>query len=166
MSDWIVSPEELQEGDYADMDDLNERVRRQWVADTTPDERVRSIIRRTYEAQSVATIAERSLTTEATAGKHLDILAKGGFVEEMDVGDGVRYRRAPDSLVDERVQQIRESVDAETLAERVEELRETVREYEEQIGGESYCHSGELTECKTALRNLRFVEEVFESAEE
>ena len=146
--------------------DVNERVAAEWKADTTPGERVRSIIRRTYDPQSVATIAERALTTETTARKHLGILADDGFVEAVSTPEerGTCYRRAPRSLVLERAQQILDSVDIDTLAARVTELSDTVREFEERAGAESPraaavgdadLSADEVTEWQTTRRNLK-----------
>jgi len=146
--------------------DVNERVAEEWKADTTPGERVRSIMRRTYEPQSVATIAERALTTETTARKHLSILADDGFVEAVSTPEerGTCYKRAPRSLVLERAQQILDSVDIDTLAARVTELSDTVREFEERAGAESpraaavsdaELSAEEVTEWQTTRRNLK-----------
>jgi predicted ArsR family transcriptional regulator len=146
--------------------DVDERVAEEWKADTTPGERVRTVMKRTYDAQSVATIAERALTSETTARKHLGILAEDGFVEAVS-RPGERetwYRRTPRSVVLERAQQILDSIDIETLTSRVAELRETVREFEERTGAESpsaaVVADAELdpkavTEWQTARRNLK-----------
>ena len=146
--------------------DVNERVTEEWKADTTPGERVRTVMKRTYDPQSVATIAERALTSETTARKHLTVLAEDGFVEAVSPSDerGTWYKRAPRSLVLERAQQILDSVDVETLSARVTELRETVREFEEQTGAESpraaaiadaELDAAAMTEWQTARRNLK-----------
>jgi predicted transcriptional regulator len=146
--------------------DMNERVTEEWKADTTPGERVRTVMKRTYEPQSVATIAERALTSETTARKHLNILAEDGFVEEATLpGErGIRYKRASRSVVLERAHQILDTMGVETLSTRITELRETVREFEERTGAESpraaAAGGGELdpesmTEWQTARRNLK-----------
>ncbi|WP_136590006.1 DUF7342 family protein [Salinigranum halophilum] len=146
--------------------DVNERVTEEWKSETTPGERVRTVMKRTYEPQSVATIAERALTSETTARKHLGILAEDGFVEAVTPPDerGTWYRRAPRSVVLERAGQILGSVDVETLSARVTELRETVREFEEQTGVESSRAAAiaetdldpeTMTEWQTARRNLK-----------
>ncbi|WP_221625711.1 winged helix-turn-helix domain-containing protein [Halobellus ruber] len=146
--------------------DVNERVTEEWKADTTPGERVRTVMKRTYDSQPVATIAERALTSETTARKHLDILAADGFVESVSRPDerGTWYRRAPRSVVLERAQQLLDSVDVETLSTRIAELRETVREFEEQTGAESPraaavddigLEPAAMTEWQTAQRNLK-----------
>lgn len=146
--------------------DVNERVTEEWKDDTTPGERVRTVMKRTYDPQSVATIAERARTTETTARKHLGVLADDGFLEAVSpTGErGTWYKRAPRSVVLERARQILDSVDVETLSTRVAELRETVREFEEQTGAESpsaaavadaELAAGEVTEWQTARRNLK-----------
>jgi len=96
-------------------------------------------MKRTDEPQSVATIAERALTSETTARKHLNVLAEEGFVGAVSVSGerGTRYKRAPRSVVLERAQQILDAIDVETLSTRIAALRETVREFEEQTGAES-----------------------------
>jgi len=146
--------------------DVNERVTEEWKADTTPGERVRTVMKRTYDPQSVATIAERALTSETTARKHLDVLTEDGFVETVSPPDerGTWYKRAPRSVVLERAQQILDSVDVETLSARVTELRETVREFEDETGAESpraaaiadaELDPAAMTEWQTARRNLK-----------
>jgi predicted ArsR family transcriptional regulator len=146
--------------------DVNERVTEEWKANTSPGERVRSVMKRTYDPQPVATIAERALTSETTARKHLDVLAEDGFVEAVSPPDerGTWYKRAPRSVVLERAQQILDSVDVETLSARVTELRETVREFEERTGAESpraaaiadaELDAAAMTEWQTARRNLK-----------
>jgi predicted ArsR family transcriptional regulator len=146
--------------------DVNERVIEEWKADTSPGERVRTVMKRTYDPQSVATIAERALTSETTARKQLDILTEDGFVEAVSPPDerGTWYKRTPRSVVLERAQQILDSVDIETLSARVTELRGTVREFEAQTGAESpraaaiadaALDAAAMTEWQTARRNLK-----------
>jgi DNA-binding transcriptional ArsR family regulator len=146
--------------------DVNKRVRSEWKAETTPGERVRAVTKRTYDPQSVGEIAERALTSETTARKHLEILAEDGFVDVVSPVDerGTWYKRAPRSLVVERAEQILDSVTVETLSERITELRKTVKEFEAQTGVESpqaaviagvELDTAAMTEWKTAHRNLK-----------
>lgn len=146
--------------------DVNERVTEEWQADTSPGERVRTVMKRTYDPQSVGTIAERALTSETTARKHLQILAEDGFVKAVSLPDerGTWYKRAPRSVVLERAQQLLNSVDVETLSARVTDLRETVREFEAQTGVESpraaavadaEIDPATMTEWQTTRRNLK-----------
>lgn len=146
--------------------DEDERVTEEWKADTTPGGRVRTVLKRTYTPQRVATIAERALTSETTARKHLAVLAEDGFVEGVSLTDerGTRYKRAPTSIVLKRAQQILDSVDVETLSARIAELHETVQEFEEQSGAESPraaaianagLDSAAMTEWQTVRRNVK-----------
>jgi hypothetical protein len=146
--------------------DVNELVAEEWETETTPGERVRTVMRRTYDPQSVATIADRARTSETTARKHLGVLAEDGFVEAVSLPDerGTWYRRSPRSIVLERAQRLLDSVDIETLSARVTELRETVRGFEEQTGVESPraavvadagLNAEATTEWQTARRNLK-----------
>jgi hypothetical protein len=115
--------------------DVNERVTEAWKTDTGPGERVRTVMKRTYDPQPVATIAGRALTSETTARKHLTVLAEDGFVEAVSPPDQRRtwYKRAPRSVVLERAQQMLDAVDIETLSARVTKLRETVREFDDPV---------------------------------
>jgi len=147
--------------------DVNERVTEEWKAETSPGERVRTVMKRTYDPQPVATIAERALTSETTARKHLDVLAEDGFVEAVSPPGRARNvgtNALPGSVVLERAQQMLDSVDIETLSARVTELRGTVREFEEQAGAESpraaavaetELDAAAMTEWQTARRNLK-----------
>lgn len=141
---------------------LDERVREEWRADTTPAERVRSVTKRLYEPQPVSTIAERALVSEELARMHLGRLAEDEFLLKIREDSGKeRYRRAPESVIRERAEQLRGSIDADTLEEHVAELRETVREYR---------HCDEMTdekmeEWQTALRNLTFAKIALEFTE-
>jgi predicted ArsR family transcriptional regulator len=146
--------------------DVNERVAEEWKDDTSPGERVRTVMKRTYDPQAAATIAERALTTETTARKHLGVLAEDGFVEAVSPSGerGTWYKRAPRSVVLERARQILDSVDVETLSTRVAELREAVRAFEERTGAESPraatvadadLDAAAITEWRTARRNLK-----------
>lgn len=146
--------------------DVNRRVTEEWKSETTPGERVRTVMKRTYDPQSLNTVAEHALTSETTARKHLSILAEGGFVEAVSLPNkrGTWYKRSPRSVVLERVQQILDSADIETLSTRVTELRETARDFEEQTGAESprsavianaELDAEAMTEWQTTRRNLK-----------
>jgi DNA-binding Lrp family transcriptional regulator len=157
-SEWVVSPEQLREGES----DLNERVKEEWKTDTTPTERVRRVMKRMYEPQSISAIAEQALVSEKRARMHPDRLVEDGFVIEIG-GDSeeTRYQRSPESIIREGVEQIRDSTNIDTLEERVEELRETVRGYQQ---------CDEMTderrvEWQTALRNLVIAETALEFAQ-
>jgi len=142
--------------------DLNERVKEEWKADTTPTERVRSVMKRLYEPRSLSIIAEQALVSEELARMHLNSLAEDEFVIKVEENSGeTRYRRSSESVIRERVEQIRDSTDADTLEERVAELREAVREYRQC----DEMSSEKMIEWRTALRNLALAETALEFTE-
>ncbi|THE66822.1 hypothetical protein D8Y22_01500 [Salinadaptatus halalkaliphilus] len=147
--------------------DVDERVVAEWIEETTPFERVRETVKRTYEPQSVSELAERSRTSENTTRKHLRHLAADGFVVETASPDsrGACYKRSNESLVLEQANRIRSEVDAATLATRVAEMQQTVRTYRDEYDAESpedavlseTAIDGETLQAwQTTRRNLHF----------
>jgi len=147
--------------------DLNEQVDREWVKETTPFERVRQIIKRTYEPQPVSQIADRARTSENTARKHLDQLEADGFVVETAISGtrGACYKRSNESLLVEQANRIRSTVDATTLAGRVAAMQQTVRDYREEFNADSpedailsdrEIDAKTLQSWQTTRRNLNF----------
>ncbi len=150
-------------------DDVNERVEEDWKRDTSPFDRVRSVMRTAYEPMSAVTVAEKALTSEQTARKHLRSLSEHGYVAETASPDskGTLYRRAKDSLALEQARRIREETDIETISTRVLEMRETLRAYGDRFGANSpdeavRAHADidreTLLEWRTTRRNLAFAE--------
>lgn len=118
--------------------DVNEAVEAEWREETTPFERVRTVVARTYDATTAAAIADEALTAPKTARKHLESLAESGFVATENGPNGAtRYRRSPESLVTEQASDLLADLGTAELATRVAELRETVADYREQFGAES-----------------------------
>ncbi|MFW5959126.1 MAG: HAD-IC family P-type ATPase [Natronomonas sp.] len=105
-----------------DFDDLNEAVVRELVAETTPYERIREVIRNAYAPNSAADVAEAARTSPKTARKHLTSLADEGVVStETSENGATLFRRSSESLVVEQA--------AEVLPE---DKDETVQELQEQ----------------------------------
>lgn len=119
--------------------DINERVEAEWIEETTPFERVRSVMARTYEPQSAEEIAERARTTDEEARKHLRQLADVGYVEMTDDSNESEtlYRRSEESDILERARHILTEVDPKTLEKRVEEIEEDLQLYREQFDADS-----------------------------
>ncbi|WP_234402893.1 DUF7342 family protein [Halarchaeum acidiphilum] len=148
---------------------MNERAKEDWKRDTSPFDRVQSVMRTTYDPVSAATVAEHALTSEQTARKHLRSLVEHGYVAETASPDskGTLYRRATDSLALEQARRILDETDTDTLSTRVVEMREELRAYADQYGANSpdeavRAHAdidtGTLTEWRTTRRNLAFAE--------
>lgn len=119
-------------------DDVNEAVGEEWVAETTPYERIRHVIAHTYSPVSADTVAEDARTAPKTARKHLNTLADEGFVEaETGEHGGTLYRRSPESLVVEQAADILGHVSTDELVTRIREMREQLNEYQSEFGVES-----------------------------
>ena len=118
--------------------DVNEAVGDDWEAETTPYERIRHVIAHAYSPVSADTVAEDARTAPKTARKHLNTLAKEGFVEtETGEHGGTLYRRSPESLVVEQAADILEHVSTDELVTRIQEMREQLSEYQSKFGVES-----------------------------
>lgn len=121
--------------EYGDVDDA---VVEEWVAETTPYERVRQVVGHTYTPMTAAAIAENAETTPKTARKHLDSLAEEGFVGTgASEHGGTTYRRSPESLVVEQAADILDHVSTDELATRVAEMRDRLQEYRSEYGVDS-----------------------------
>lgn len=120
-------------------EDVNEAVEADWEANTTACERVRSVMKRTYEPQSVDGIASRALTTPTTARKHPEILHEDGFVTAASEPDrsSTLYRRSAESLVVEQAKDILRELDIGELADRIIDLQAEIQKYREETGGDS-----------------------------
>jgi len=150
-------------------EDVNERAKEDWKRDTSPFDRVRSVMRTGYEPMSAATVAENARTSEQTARKHLRSLVEHGYVAETASPDstGTLYNRSKDSLALEQARRILDETDPDTLSARVLEMREALREYGDRFGANSpddavRSHADidaeTLLEWRTTRRNLAFAE--------
>jgi len=118
--------------------DINEAVRTEWEAETTPAERVKDVIRHTYAPVTAGAVADEAQTTAKTARKHLETLAEDGFVTTTQGERGATlYRRSDESLITERASRLLAEYSPEELAARVAELQEKLYQYRETYGVES-----------------------------
>lgn len=119
-------------------DGVNETVVAEWKADTTPFDRVRSVMKRTYTPLSAPEIAEHAETTSTTARKHLRTLTENGFVDTVPTGGNTtRYKRSNESLVLEQAHDLLEETDRDTLTSRIAEMRGEIRDYREEFDADS-----------------------------
>lgn len=125
--------------DGSETSDVNEQVEAEWVEETTPFDRVRTVMRSTYKAQSVNEIADRARTTPTLARKQLQRLADVGFVEEATNPDqsATIYRRSAESVALEQARRILSEVDPATLEERITEIQEDIRSYQKRFDATS-----------------------------
>lgn len=147
--------------------DVNDTVRTDWTDETTPFERVQTVMERTYDPQSASDIADRAETTSTTARKHLQQLADSGFVETTSTLEHATtlYKRSNESLVLEQARDILERVDRDELATRINEMHDDLQSYREEYGVESPedaalleadIDRGTLQDWQTTRRNLGF----------
>ena len=119
-------------------EDINQAVREDWVAGTTPYERVREVVSRTYAPTDADTLADRAHTSPKTARKHLNTLADDGFVTtETGANGATLYRRSAESLVVEQAADILSEVSTEELRDRIAEMRDQIGEFQQEYGVES-----------------------------
>lgn len=147
-------------------DDVNEYVRAQWKADTTPFERVYEIIEQTYEGSSAAEVAGRALVSEPTARQHCQALVNAGIAETEQDGQTTLYQRNSDYVLQQRIQELREETDRHGLLDGIRQLKEEIRAYENrydvhspealarELDADDTEGWEELTAWKTARQNL------------
>jgi len=111
-------------------DDVNEHVRTEWKADTTPFERVYEIVEQTHEGQSAAEVADRALVSEPTARRHCKTLVNTGFAETTQDGRTTLYRRHSDRVLISRIRELREETDRTELLDGIKEMNAEIRQYE------------------------------------
>ena len=125
-------------GEPEAFDDVNQTVRDEWKAETTPYERIREVISRTYTPTDAETLADEACTSPKTARKHLNTLADDGFVATGTGANGATlYRRSAESLVVEQAGDILSQVSTEDLRERIAEMREQLTDFQREYGVES-----------------------------
>lgn len=147
--------------------DLVDEAVSDWVEETTPRERVHSVIKRTYAALSADEVAKQAETTPKTARKHLEELGREGFVTKTSQPDrtATLYKRSPTSLVVEEVAQINTRVSQPELVDRIAEMEAEIDAYRDQTGADSpedaVLQDGSVDEellfqWRGTRRNLRF----------
>ena len=112
-------------------DDINEHVKAEWKAETTPFERGYEIVEQTHEGQSAAEIAERALVSEPTARRHCKALVNTGFAETEADGQTTLYKRNTDRVLMSRIRELREEADRDTLLDGIKRMKAEIRRYED-----------------------------------
>lgn len=148
-------------------DDIVDESITDWVAETTPRERVHRIVERAYDPLSADEVADRAETTPKTARKHLAELAQEGFLTRTAQPDrqATLYRRSPTSLVTEEAAHINRAVSQSEITERIAAMERDLQSYRETAGAESpedavlgdtQIDEELLYEWRSTRRNLRF----------
>lgn len=147
-------------------DDINDSVRSEWKAETTPFERVYEVLEQTHDGQSAADIGERALVSEPTARRHLEALVDTGFGATSQEGRTTLYRRDDDRVLMTRIRELRNEADRPDLIDGIRRMKATIREYEaqydalspeelaRQLPNEATDEWEDVTEWKTTRQNL------------
>lgn len=120
MADQNESTTSLWEGD------VNEAAVEEWVAETTPFERVRDVLDVTTEPQFAKEIAERARVSEPTARKHLSTFAEVGRGEAVPAEQGTKYKRSAQSVAMSRIAAIHREYSKRELTDSIERLRDQI----------------------------------------
>lgn len=114
--------------------DVNEAVTEEWVAETTPFERVREVLLATTSYQYARSVAERARVSEPSARTHLNTLAESGLAETDDGGQGTRYKRSRETIAMGRIQELHTELTKEDLVEGIRELKAKIATFQEEYG--------------------------------
>jgi len=112
-------------------DDVNEQVKADWKAETTPFERIYEIVEQTNDGQSAAEIANRALVSEPTARRHCKALVNTGFAETERDGQTTLYKRNGDRILMSRIRELREEASRAELLDGIKEMKAEIRRYED-----------------------------------
>jgi DNA-binding MarR family transcriptional regulator len=147
---------------------VNDVVEEEWVAETTPFERVYEIIRSAYDPASAREIADRARVSPTTARKHLRTLESAGEVKTSQDGQTTRYRRSETAIITEHAQSLLAERTPEEIASGIADMKAQIQKWRQEYGVDSpeefarelavddadSDHGDLLTEWQTTRRNL------------
>jgi DNA-binding MarR family transcriptional regulator len=148
--------------------DMNEIAVEEWVAETTPFERINQTISQVYEPESATEIADKARVSSTTARKHLRTLANAGEVTTVQDGQTTCYRRSETAIVTEHAEALLSDQSLEDIAAGITEMKAQIEEWRAEYGvdspeefareldiGDADTDRGALlTEWQTTRRNL------------
>lgn len=118
-------------------DDVNEAAANDWKSETTTRERIQAVITRTTEPTSAAEIADKARASPPVARDKLEDLTELGLVEKIEGGQGALYKRNDQMYIYQQVLNLHDTYDEDELIEKLQELKQTVREIRETYDVES-----------------------------
>lgn len=110
--------------------DVNDVAVEEWKAETTPFERVETVLRATTDFQYAGEIAERARVSEPSARKHLRTLADAGLATTEETGRGTRFARSPESVALARIREIHAELSREELVAGIEDLKSEIQSFQ------------------------------------
>ncbi len=149
------------------MDEVNKDVKETWKEETSPFERVKTVVTTTYEGESAAEIAVAAFVSETTARKHLEDLVRNGFAVRTSDPDrtATLYRRSEQSLILEEATDMLSRCDQSELTASVNRMEQKLQAHRSEYGAETpdeavfkhdHIDDEVLTEWRTTRRNLSF----------
>jgi DNA-binding transcriptional ArsR family regulator len=110
--------------------DVNEAATEEWRDETTPFERVETVLRSTTSLQYAGEIADRAHVSEPSARKHLATLAEAGLATTEETGRGTRFSRSSESVALARIREIHAELSREELVTGIKDLKAEIRSFE------------------------------------
>lgn len=89
------------------MADINERVKREWKANTTSRERIKEVLEQITEYTMAMEVASKAVVSEPTTRKYLNELVEEGIGVTTQDGRTTRYKRDEGRRIDERIEELR-----------------------------------------------------------
>lgn len=114
--------------------DVNEAVDEEWTAETTPLERVETVVRTTSEPQYARVISERARVSEPTARTHLKRLVDSGFAEAVETNRGTQYKRSRQAIATSRIAELHRELSRDELVAGIQRLRQRITDLAERFG--------------------------------
>lgn len=134
ISDKNTAPENVEteppEEDPLDPDLIDDAAD-EWEASTTPDERIRSVIKQTQTPTPVREIADTAAVPENHARDTLNTLAEVGVVARQSTDEETEYHRDPTWHIVTQARQLPESA---SITDQIERVRQEITEYRDTYG--------------------------------
>lgn len=137
MSEETPPPDRMSPDGGTERRDVNDVVVEEWIAETTPFERVYEIIRRTYDPTSASQISDRARVSPTTARKHLRTLVDAGEVTTSQEGQTTLYRRSETGIVTEHAQSLLAERTPEEIASGIAEMKTQIQRWRDEHGVDS-----------------------------
>ncbi len=113
--------------------DVNEAVRKEWKAETTPFERVQAILRATSTPQYAGEIGDRARVSEPTARTHLKRLVQTGHAEAVETTQGIQYKRSRQTVAMRRIVELHRELSREDLIRGLRRLRTDINKFQDRF---------------------------------
>jgi DNA-binding transcriptional ArsR family regulator len=110
-------------------ENINDRVRREWIDETDGFDRIRDVMRNATESLTASEVAERAEVSTNTARKHLNRLAEMKRIGTEERGNTTLYFRDESRERMERVREISRKYTEKEIEERIRGMTDEIREY-------------------------------------